>query len=328
MKKILITGGLGQIGTELALLLRKNYGNNNVIVTDIVHKNEQEIYETGPFEILNCVDASAIDRLAKKYHIDTIIHLASLLSAVAEAKPQVAFEVNLMGLYNVLEVARENKLSVFTPSSIGAFGPSTPKIMTPQDTVQRPTTMYGVTKAAGELLCDYYHKRFGVDTRGVRFPGLISYKTIPGGGTTDYAVEIFYDALKYGKYASPIAQGTKMDMMYLPDALNAVIELMEANPDNLIHRNAFNITAMSFAPEELAAEIQKELPDFKFKYNVDPILQAIADSWPDLLDDTCAKEEWGWQPQYDLPTMTKDMLKNLKKKFINIEEEEKNEQSE
>ncbi len=324
MKNILITGGLGQIGSELALRMRKIYGHGNVVVTDIAHNDAREIYETGPFEILNVCNGKQLGMLVDKYKIDTVIHLAALLSAVAEAKPQVAFDVNMIGLYKVLEVAREKELSLFTPSSIGAFGPSTPKDLTPQDTVQRPTTMYGVTKAAGELLCDYYHKRFGVDTRGVRFPGLISYKTIPGGGTTDYAVEIYYDALKYGKYASPIAQGTKMDMMYLPDALRAVIELMEADPAKLIHRNAFNIAAMSFAPEEIAAAIQQEIPAFEFTYNVNPTLQAIADSWPNSLDDTCAKEEWGWKAEYDLTAMTKDMLINLKSKFENQKKEEEN----
>lgn len=321
MKRILITGGLGQIGSELAMVLRDRYSNKNVVVTDIAHRNMQEIYESGPFEILNVCHGKELAELVDKYKVDTIIHLAALLSAVAEAKPQIAFDVNLMGLFKVLEVAREKELSVFTPSSIGAFGPSTPKDLTPQETVQRPTTMYGVTKAAGELLCDYYYKRFGVDTRGVRFPGLISYKTIPGGGTTDYAVEIYYDALKYGKYASPIAAGTKMDMMYLPDALRAVIELMEADPAKLIHRNAFNIAAMSFAPEEIAAAIQAELPNFEFTYNINPTLQAIADSWPNSLDDSCARAEWGWRAEFDLPTMTKDMLKNLRKKFENQKEE-------
>lgn len=309
MKTILITGGLGQIGTELSTYLRQAYGTNNVIVTDVV-KKDSPVVEAGPFEQLDVTDGKRLAELVERYHVDTVLHLAALLSAVAEAHPQAAYRINLDGLFQVLEVAREKQLAVFTPSSIGAFGDSTPKV-TPQDTIQRPSTMYGVTKVAGELLCDYYFRRFGVDTRGVRFPGLISYEALPGGGTTDYAVEIYYAALKTGKYACPIAKGTLMDMMYIPDALRAVHELMEADPTKLKHRNAFNIAAMSFAPEEIAAAIQEELPSFTMSYQVNPTLQAIADSWPDKLEDTAAREEWGWKAQYDLKTMTKDMLKNL-----------------
>lgn len=309
MKTILITGGLGQIGTELSTYLRQAYGTNNVIVTDVV-KKDSPVVEAGPFEQLDVTDGKRLAELVDRYHVDTVLHLAALLSAVAEAHPQAAYRINLDGLFQVLEVAREKQLAVFTPSSIGAFGDSTPKV-TPQDTIQRPSTMYGVTKVAGELLCDYYFHRFGVDTRGVRFPGLISYEALPGGGTTDYAVEIYYAAIKTGKYACPIAKGTLMDMMYIPDALRAVQELMEADPTKLKHRNAFNIAAMSFAPEEIAAAIQEELPSFTMSYQVNPTLQAIADSWPDKLEDTAAREEWGWKAQYDLKTMTKDMLKNL-----------------
>ncbi|WP_308540548.1 L-threonine 3-dehydrogenase [uncultured Murdochiella sp.] len=309
MKTILITGGLGQIGTELSTYLRQAYGTNNVIVTDVV-KKDSPVVEAGPFEQLDVTDGKRLAELVDRYHVDTVLHLAALLSAVAEAHPQAAYRINLDGLFQVLEVAREKQLAVFTPSSIGAFGDSTPKV-TPQDTIQRPSTMYGVTKVAGELLCDYYFRRFGVDTRGVRFPGLISYEALPGGGTTDYAVEIYYAALKTGKYVCPIAKGTLMDMMYIPDALRAVHELMEADPTKLKHRNAFNIAAMSFAPEDIAAAIQEELPSFTMSYQVNPTLQAIADSWPDKLEDTAAREEWGWKAQYDLKTMTKDMLKNL-----------------
>lgn len=309
MKTILITGGLGQIGTELSTYLRQAYGTNNVIVTDVV-KKDSPVVEAGPFEQLDVTDGKRLAELVDRYHVDTVLHLAALLSAVAEAHPQAAYRINLDGLFQVLEVAREKQLAVFTPSSIGAFGDSTPKV-TPQDTIQRPSTMYGVTKVAGELLCDYYFRRFGVDTRGVRFPGLISYEALPGGGTTDYAVEIYYAALKTGKYACPIAKGTLMDMMYIPDALRAVHELMEADPTKLKHRNAFNIAAMSFAPEDIAAAIQEELPSFTMSYQVNPTLQAIADSWPDKLEDTAAREEWGWKAQYDLKMMTKDMLKNL-----------------
>lgn len=313
MQTILITGGLGQIGTELSSYLRHEYGAEHVILTDVVQKDSPAV-EVGPFELLDVTDGKRLAELVDKYHVDTVMHLAALLSAVAEARPQLAYQINLGGLFQVLEVAREKNLSVFTPSSIGAFGPTTPKI-TPQDTIQRPTTMYGVTKVAGELLCDYYFRRFGVDTRGVRFPGLISYAALPGGGTTDYAVEIYYKAIRDAHYTCPIAKGTLMDMMYIPDALRAVHELMEADPSKLKHRNAFNIASMSFAPEDVAAAIQKQMPAFTMEYEVNPTLQAIADSWPDKLDDSAAQEEWGWKAKYDLDTMTTDMLENLKKRL-------------
>ncbi|RKY61410.1 MAG: L-threonine 3-dehydrogenase, partial [Candidatus Neomarinimicrobiota bacterium] len=231
------------------------------------------------------------------------------------AKPQQAWNVNMNGLYNVLEVARKFGCAVFTPSSIGAFGLSTPHIKTPQDTIQRPNTIYGVTKVAGELLCDYYHKRFNVDTRGVRYPGIISYKTLPGGGTTDYAVDIYYEAIKQQKYTCFLKAGTYLDMMYMPDAINAAIQLMEADPDRLIHRNAFNVTAMSIEPEMLAASIRRHIPEFKMDYNIDPVRQGIAESWPDSMDDSAAREEWGWKPEYDLDKMTVDMLMHLKEKL-------------
>lgn len=313
MQTILITGGLGQIGTELSSYLRHEYGAEHVILTDVVQKDSPAV-EAGPFELLDVTDGKRLAELVDNYHVDTVMHLAALLSAVAEARPQLAYQINLGGLFQVLEIAREKNLSVFTPSSIGAFGPTTPKV-TPQDTIQRPTTMYGVTKVAGELLCDYYFRRFGVDTRGVRFPGLISYEALPGGGTTDYAVEIYYKAIRDAHYTCPIAKGTLMDMMYIPDALRAVHELMEADPSKLKHRNAFNIASMSFAPEDVAAAIQKQMPAFTMEYEVNPTLQAIADSWPDQLDDSAAQEEWGWKAKYDLDTMTTDMLENLKKRL-------------
>ncbi|WP_352404986.1 L-threonine 3-dehydrogenase [Sporanaerobacter acetigenes] len=316
MRKILVTGALGQIGSELTMELRKIYGNDNVVASSRRMKEGQEkVIESGPFEIVEVTNAEQIADVVKKHEVNTIVHLAALLSAVGEQKPNQAWDINMNGLYNVLEVAREKNCAVFTPSSIAAFGPSTPKEKTPQDTIQRPGTMYGVTKVAGELLCDYYYKKFGVDTRGVRFPGLISYETLPGGGTTDYAVHIYYEALKQKKYTSFIQEGTLMDMMYMPDALNAIISLMEANPDKLIHRNAFNITAMSFAPEDIAAEIKKHIPEFEMDYDVDPVRQAIADSWPDSLDDSAARKEWGWDPKYDLSSMTIDMLEKLKEKL-------------
>jgi len=315
MDKILITGSLGQIGSELALELRKRYGDDNVVVSDIRRVEGSRAMETGPFELLDCTDSNSIANIVKKYKIDTIYHLAAILSANAEKNPQLAWNININGLYNVLEVARELKCSVFTPSSIGAFGPSTPKDGTPQDTIQRPTTMYGVTKVSGELLCDYYYKRFGVDTRGVRYPGLISYVAPPGGGTTDYAVEIFYEALKHKRYTCYLKEGTYLDMMYMPDGIKAAIDVMEANPDKLIHRNAFNVTAMNFAPEHIAAAIRNIIPDFIMDYAVDPVRQNIADSWPNYMDDSAAREEWGWQPDYDLDSMTKDMIEKLSQKL-------------
>jgi len=315
MKKILVTGSLGQIGSELIMHMRNIYGNDNVIATDIRRIDGMPAVESGPFEILDVLNAQAMADVAKKYNADTIVHLAALLSAVAEAKPKLAWDINMGGLCNALEVARELNCAFFTPSSIGAFGPATPKDNTPQDTIQRPQTMYGVTKVSGELLCDYYFKKFGVDTRGVRFPGLISYATPPGGGTTDYAVDIYYEALKSGKYTSFIGEGTYMDMMYMPDALNAIVKLMEADPAKLIHRNAFNITAMSFEPSMIAAEIKKHIPQFEMSYNVDPVRQAIANSWPDSIDPTAAREEWGFEAKYDLASMTTDMLEKLREKL-------------
>ncbi|MFA1643077.1 L-threonine 3-dehydrogenase [Chryseomicrobium imtechense] len=313
MKKIMITGALGQIGSELITKLRKEYGTENVLATDIRHI-DSPIVEEGPFEILDVTNAEEMHRIAKEFGADTMMHMAALLSATAEAKPLLAWNINMGGLVNALEVAREENMQFFTPSSIGAFGPSTPKVNTPQDTLQRPTTMYGVNKVSGELLCDYYFQKFDVDTRGVRFPGLISYETLPGGGTTDYAVDIYYKALEEGTYTSYIDKGTFMDMMYMPDALQAIVDLMEADPTKLIHRNAFNVTAMSFDPEMLAASIRKELPGFTLNYEVDPIRQAIANSWPDSIDATAARDEWGFKAQFDLDAMTRDMLKQLRAK--------------
>ena len=316
MRRILVTGVLGQIGSELTVRLRELYGESNVVASSKSVKDDQrELVEAGPFEIVDVTNREQLAEVVTKYRINTFIQLAAILSAVGEAIPHLAWDVNINGLYNVLEVARHENCSVFTPSSIAAFGDSTPKDNTPQDTIQRPSTIYGVTKVAGELLCDYYYHKFGVDTRGVRFPGLISYKTLPGGGTTDYAVHIYYEALRQKKYTSYIGPGTKMDMMYMPDALDAIIQLMEADPAKLIHRNAFNVTAMSFAPEDIARSIQKFIPEFELDFDVDPVRQAIAESWPNSLDDSAAREEWGWNPKYDLDAMTEDMLKNLKSKL-------------
>ncbi|WP_342081695.1 L-threonine 3-dehydrogenase [Enterococcus hirae] len=313
MKKVLVTGCLGQIGSELVLRLREDLGNENVVATDI--RMPEKLEDGELFEILDVMDYEKMRALVEKYQVDTLIHLAALLSAVAEAKPKFAWDLNMVGLVNALEVAREFKLKFFTPSSIGAFGPNTPKDETPQDTLQRPTTMYGVTKVAGELLCDYYYTKYGVDTRGVRFPGLISYKTLPGGGTTDYAVDIYYSAIKEGKYTCFVDRGTAMDMMYMPDAIEAIVQLMNADPKNLVHRNAFNISAMSFEPEEIKASIKKVFPDFEMDYAVDPVRQSIADSWPNSLDISCAQKEWGFQPRYDLDKMTQDMLTMLQEKL-------------
>ncbi|MDH3402120.1 MAG: NAD-dependent epimerase/dehydratase family protein [Acidobacteriota bacterium] len=311
MKKILVTGALGQIGSELVPALRQRYGDAQVIASDIRMPPADAGREEPAFEFIDCTRQSPLRSVVHKHEIDTIFHLAALLSAVAEEKPHVAWDVNMGGLYRVLEVARESGCAVFFPSSIGAFGPTTPKRGTPQDTLQRPTTMYGVTKAAGELLCDYYFQRFGIDTRGVRFPGLISYQAPPGGGTTDYAVEIFYAALRHGRYTCFLGPDTRLDMMYMPDALRAVVGLMEADPGRLVHRNSFNVTAMSVTPEEIAAEIRRHLPGFAIDYDVDPVRQAIADSWPDAIDDRAAAEEWGWAATFDLAEMTADMLAKL-----------------
>lgn len=316
MRKILITGALGQIGSELTAEMRKIYGSDNVVASNrSVKKGHEKLIESGPFEIIDVNDIETLSAAVDKYKINTIVNLAAILSATGEKDPQQCWNINMNGLYNVLETAREKNCMAFTPSSIAAFGPSTPKDNTPQETIQRPNTMYGVTKAAGELLCDYYYKKFGVDTRGVRFPGLISYKTLPGGGTTDYAVHIYYEALKNKKYTSFIRKGTYMDMMYMPDAISAIIDLIEANPDRLMHRNAYNVTAMSFDPEMLADSIRKFIPEFELSYDVDPVRQEIADSWPNSLDDSAARKQWDWNPKYDLNSMTIDMLEKLRVKL-------------
>lgn len=315
MKNILIIGATGQIGSELTMLLRKNYSGNVVAGYIPGAEPKGELKESGPSAIVDITNPQQIADAVSKYQVDTIYNLAALLSAVAENKPQLAWKIGLGGLFNTLEVAREKQCAVFTPSSIGSFGPGTPKDKTPQDTVQRPKTMYGVTKVSGELLSDYYFTRFGVDTRSVRFPGLISNVTPPGGGTTDYAVDIYYSAAKGEKFVCPIAEGTYMDMMYMPDALRAAVEIMEVDPSKLVHRNSFNIASMSFEPNTIYQNIRKYLPEFEMQYQVDPLRQAIAESWPNSLDDTCAREEWGWKPEYDLDAMTQDMLAKLKERF-------------
>ncbi|MDF1544575.1 MAG: L-threonine 3-dehydrogenase [bacterium] len=311
MKKVLVTGAVGQIGSDLTIALRQKYGETSVVASDIRMPTDISLRDGGPFEFVDCLDPHHITRVMQMHQVDTIFHLAAILSAVGESKPTQAWQLNMNGLYNLLEAARQYGCSLFFPSSIGAFGPSTPKDNTPQETLQRPDTMYGVTKVAGELLCDYYHKRFELDTRGLRFPGLISYETEPGGGTTDYAVEIFIEALRHGQYTCYLREDTSLDMMYMPDAIRAMMELMEADPDKLKHRNAFNVTAMNFTPEKLAAEIKKHIPDFKIDYSVDPARQAIADSWPNYMDDSAARQEWGWKPEFLIEVMTGDMLDKL-----------------
>jgi nucleoside-diphosphate-sugar epimerase len=308
MNIILVTGSEGQIGSELVPALRRVYGESRVIATDIrkpAHGGE------GPFELLDVTDGAAFGNVVRKYKADAIIHLAALLSATAEKNPVAAWHLNMGGLLNALEAAREFGCRLFVPSSIGAFGPTTPKRDTPQITIQRPTTMYGINKTAGELLCDYYHLKYGVDTRGLRFPGLISYTAPPGGGTTDYAVEMYYAAVKEGRYTSYIGRGTYLDMMYMPDAVQAVIRLMEADAGRLRFRNAYNVSAMSVAPETIAEAIRRHIPDFSLTYSPDPLRQAIADSWPDALDTTAATEDWGFRPQYTLERMTEDMLAHI-----------------
>jgi len=312
--RILVTGACGQIGSELSLALREKYGAERVIITDIAEP-PAELRDSGPFEFLNVTQRGAVAAIVDRYNVDTIYHMAALLSATGEKKPHVAWNVNIEGLYKILETARERKVSrVFWPSSIAAFGPETPKDETPQETVMRPCTMYGITKVAGELLGNYYVNRFDMDVRGVRYPGIISSKTLPGGGTTDYAVEIFYEALKHQRYTCFLEKDTVLPMMYMPDCVRATLMLMDAPFDELEHHADFNLAALSFSPEQLAAEIKKHIPEFRIEYKPD-YRQAIANSWPRTIDDTAAREEWGWRPKYDLSAMVEDMLSALRRKL-------------
>lgn len=312
MKKILIVGAGGQIGSELVPYLRSIYGSSNVVATDV--RECKALSDDGPFEVLDALNATNMASVVARHHIDTIFNLVALLSAVGERNPQMAWGVNMGALMNSLEVARQHHCAVFTPSSIGAFGPSSPKDGTPQDTIMQPTTIYGICKVTGEMLGNYYAHKYGLDTRSVRFPGIISNKTLPGGGTTDYAVEIYYEAIRRGEYTCAVPRDVYMDMMYMPDALRAIVELMEADPTKLKHRNSFNIASMSFTPEIIAAEIRRHIPDFRMSYEIDPVKEEIARSWPNSLDDSCAREEWGWKPEWDLSRMTEDMLEAVRQK--------------
>lgn len=312
MTRILVTGAAGQIGSELVPALRERYGREAVLATDIRRpEGDGGPLTDGPFELLDATDPAAFAAAVAHHRAGTVYHLVAILSAKGEARPLRAYEINMGCLLNALETAREAGCSLFVPSSIAAFGPTTPPDPAPQDTVQRPTSMYGITKVAGELLCDYYHRRWGVDTRGLRYPGLISWAGEPGGGTTDYAVEIFHQAVTEGRYTCFLAPDTRLDMMYMPDAIRAAIELMEADPARLEHRNAYNLAAVQLTPEALAAAIRHHLPGFAIDYDVDPVRQAIADSWPRRVDDAAARSEWGWRPRWDLEAMTADMIAHL-----------------
>ncbi|MBS7638600.1 NAD-dependent epimerase/dehydratase family protein [Candidatus Bathyarchaeota archaeon] len=313
MKRVLVTGALGQVGTELTPKLRERYGMENVLATDI--REPMGEARLGPFELLDVTDLRRVREVIKEYEIDFIFHLAAVLSAAGEMRPQLAWRVNIEGLRNILEAAREfNVERVFFPSSIASFGPETPREMAPQDTIMRPKTMYGITKLAGELLCDYYYYKYGVDVRGVRYPGIISSEALPGGGTTDYAVEMFHYAVKEGHYVCFVRRETVLPMIYMPDAIRAAIELMEVDISRLKHHNAFNVSGMSFSAGELEEEIRRHIPHFTVEYRPD-FRQEIAETWPRSIDDSAAREEWGWRPLYNLSLMVEDMIMRLKKKY-------------
>jgi nucleoside-diphosphate-sugar epimerase len=315
MEKILVVGTAGQIGSEFILKLREIYGNSNVIGSDLKNAPSEAVMESGPFEILNVLHRDDLFNVCKKYDVNIIVNMAAILSATGEQNPMLAWDVNMNGLINVLEVAREmNMKQVMVPSSIAVFGPGTPLDRAPQETVLKPTTMYGLTKVAGELLGDYYVNRYGLDVRGLRYPGIISHETLPGGGTTDYAVAIYYEAVKHKKYKCFVKEDTRLPMMYMPDCIKATIDLMQADFSTLKHHSDFNVGAMSFSVTELAEAIKKRIPEFEISYEPD-FRQKIADSWPNDVDDTPAREEWGWKPDYNLETMTDDMLNNIQIKF-------------
>ena len=312
MRKILVTGALGRIGSNLVPALRERYGVDLVVASDDRMMPTDGAAAEDPFARLDCTRIDDVREVVRRHNVGTVYHFAALLSAAAEEKPEVAWSVNVGGLQAVLEVALQHRCAVFLASSIGAFGPTTPAHGTPQDTTQRPTTLYGITKVTGELLCDYHARRYGLDTRGLRLPCLVSLELPRGGGTTDYAVEIFHEAILHRRYTCRLDPDTRLDMMYMPDAVAAIIGLMEADPARLRHRNAFNVTAMNFTPKRLAEEIAKHIPEFTIDYDVDPVRQAVADSWPRSIDDSAARAEWDWAPEYDLESMTRDMLEKLR----------------
>ncbi len=308
---VLVLGSAGQIGTDLVYTLRERLGGANVIAADV--KDQQGyLRESGPFYVLDVLDKKAVAEIINKHKVNRVYLLAALLSATAEQKMKTAWNLNMEGLFTILDIAAEKKeIRVFWPSSIAVFGPTTPRLLTPQYTVMEPTTVYGISKQAGERWCEYYHAKFGVDVRSVRYPGLISYKAHPGGGTTDYAVDIYHQALDKGSYTCFLKENTALPMMYMPDAIRATLELMEANDADLKIRSSYNLAGMSFTPHQIAAEIKKHIPDFTMDYNPD-FRQQIADSWPQSIDDTCAETDWGWKQEFNLPSMTKDMLMHLK----------------
>ena len=310
--KILVIGACGQIGVELTLALRKKYGNNNVIASDLREENPL-LKGTGPYVSMDVMNKEMLHVQVIRQNITQIYLLAAILSATGEKNPNLAWHLNMQGLLNVLDIAREEKLhKVYWPSSIAVFGPTSPKQMCPQQTIIEPTTVYGISKYAGEFWCNYYHQRYGVDVRSIRYPGLISYKSAPGGGTTDYAVEIYIEAIEKQKYTCFLSEDTYLPMMYMPDAIRATMELMEAPADKISVRTSYNVAGMSFSPKEIAESIKAQVPDFEMGYKPDS-RQAIADSWPQSIDDNVANKDWGWKPQYDLSLMTKDMLENLRK---------------
>jgi nucleoside-diphosphate-sugar epimerase len=313
--KILVVDASGQIGVELTMALRNMYGNTNVIASDLREENEL-LKGTGPYVSLDVMNKEMLHVQVIRQNITQIYLLAAILSATGEKNPNLAWHLNMQGLLNVLDIAREEKLEkVYWPSSIAVFGPTSPKQNCPQQTIIEPTTVYGISKYAGEFWCNYYYHRFGVDVRSLRYPGLISYKSAPGGGTTDYAVEIFYEALEDQKYTCFLKEDTYLPMMYMPDAIRATIELMQAPAENITVRTSYNLSSMSFSPKEIGAEIKKHIPSFEMNYQPD-YRQAIADSWPQSIDDSVARKDWGWKHEYDLARMTEDMLKNLKAEII------------
>ena len=315
-KRILVTGALGQIGSELTAELRSRYGSDNVVASDIRTSENSPVIEGGPWTLLDVTDPGAVQAVMAEMGIDAVFHMAAILSATGEQRPQQCWKVNMDGTMNVLEAARERDLArVIIPSSIAAFGPETPREATPQETVLRPRTMYGVTKVSGELVCDYYVRKYGLDVRGLRYPGIISSETLPGGGTTDYAVDIYYKAIEEGRYTCFVKEDTMLPMMYMPDCIKATMDLAEADFDSLVHHSDFNVGALSVTAGDIAASIRKHIPDFTVEYEPD-FRQAIADTWPRSVDDSAARSEWGWEPQWDLDSMTADMLEKLRTRLL------------